>query len=168
MRKILKVCRGVLEYLSVAEIVESMEELVTFVKNLTPGITEMAKKVEGRIEELTHQVHADMLKKSLNAVKAMSTQLITAIKTYVLTVQRGNKKISVFILLPGNRFVINVGRGMAKWLRALDLKSGGPWLKSSTYVIRLFGFILSSPEFNSLTMLVKRQLISLPAVDWNS
>lgn len=90
MRKILKVCRGVLEYLSVAEIVESMEELVTFVKNLTPGITEMAKKVEGRIEELTHQVHADMLKKSLNAVKSMSTQLITAIKTYVLTVQRGN------------------------------------------------------------------------------
>ena len=84
-------CRGVLEYLSVAEIVESMEELVTFVKNLTPGITEMAKKVEGRIEELTHQVHADMLKKSLNAVKAMSTQLITAIKTYVLTVQRGNE-----------------------------------------------------------------------------
>ena len=100
VRKILKVCRGVLEYLSVAEIVESMEELVTFVKNLTPGITEMAKKVEGRIEELTHQVHADMLKKSLNAVKAMSTQLITAIKTYVLTVQRGNKKITIFVLLP--------------------------------------------------------------------
>ena len=89
VRKILKVCRGVLEYLSVAEIVESMEELVTFVKNLTPGITEMAKKVEGRIEELTHQVHADMLKKSITTVKAMSTQLITSIKTYVLTVQRG-------------------------------------------------------------------------------
>ncbi|KAK2568276.1 Vinculin [Acropora cervicornis] len=88
VRKILKVCRGVLEYLSVAEIVESMEELVTFVKNLTPGITEMAKKVEARIEELTHQVHADMLKKSITAVKAMSTQLITSIKTYVLTVQR--------------------------------------------------------------------------------
>ena len=90
VRKILKVCRGVLEYLSVAEIVESMEELVTFVKNLTPGITEMAKKVEARLEELTHQVHADMLKKSITTVKAMSTQLITSIKTYVLTVQRGN------------------------------------------------------------------------------
>lgn len=94
VRKILKVCRGVLEYLSVAEIVESMEELVTFVKNLTPGITEMAKKVEGRIEELTHQVHADMLKKSITAVKAMSTQLITSIKTYVLTVQRGGQNMA--------------------------------------------------------------------------
>lgn len=94
VRKILKVCRGVLEYLSVAEIVESMEELVTFVKNLTPGITEMAKKVEGRIEELTHQVHADMLKKSITTVKAMSTQLITSIKTYVLTVQRGGQNMA--------------------------------------------------------------------------
>ncbi|XP_029181563.2 LOW QUALITY PROTEIN: vinculin-like [Acropora millepora] len=94
VRKILKVCRGVLEYLSVAEIVESMEELVTFVKNLTPGITEMAKKVEARIEELTHQVHADMLKKSITAVKAMSTQLITSIKTYVLTVQRGGQSMA--------------------------------------------------------------------------
>lgn len=93
VRKILKVCRGVLEYLAVSEVVESMEELVTFVKNLTPGITEMAKKVEGRIEELTHQVHADMLRKSLNTVKAMSTQLITAIKTFVLTVQRGGQNI---------------------------------------------------------------------------
>lgn len=94
VRKILKVCKGVLEYLSVSEVVESMEELVTFVKNLTPGITEMAKKVEGRIEELTHQVHADMLKKSITAVKAMSTQLITSIKTYVLTVQRGGQNIA--------------------------------------------------------------------------
>lgn len=94
VRKILKVCRGVLEYLSVAEIVESMEELVTFVKNLTPGITEMAKKVEARIDELTHQVHAEMLKKSITAVKGMTTQLITSIKTYVLTVQRGGQNIA--------------------------------------------------------------------------
>lgn len=94
VRKILKVCRGVLEYLSVAEIVESMEELVTFVKNLTPGITEMAKKVEARIDELTHQVHAEMLKKSITTVKAMTTQLITSIKTYVLTVQRGGQNIA--------------------------------------------------------------------------
>lgn len=54
VRKILKVCRGVLEYLFVVEIVESMEELVIFVKNLILGIIEMVKKVEGRIEELIY------------------------------------------------------------------------------------------------------------------
>jgi len=114
VRKILKVCRGVLEYLSVAEIVESMEELVTFVKNLTPGITEMAKKVEARIEELTHQVHADMLKKSINAVKAMSTQLITSIKTYVLTVQRGieNFHHRLFTVNIDNLLIIKVLRNL--------------------------------------------------------
>lgn len=54
MRKILKVCRGVLEYFLVVEIVESMEEFVIFVKNLIFGIIEMVKKVEGRIEELIY------------------------------------------------------------------------------------------------------------------
>ena len=38
-------------------------------------------------------------------------------------------------------------------LRALDLKSGGPWFKSSTLL--LSGFVLGSPEFNSSTALCK-------------
>ena len=35
---------------------------------------------------------------------------------------------------------------MAELFRALDLKSGGPWLKS--FPLPLFGFVLGSPEFN--------------------
>ena len=38
---------------------------------------------------------------------------------------------------------------MAEWLRALDLKCGGPWFKSSTLL--LSGFVFGSPEFNSST-----------------
>ena len=34
---------------------------------------------------------------------------------------------------------------MAEWFRALDLKSGGPWFKSSTLL--LSGFVLGSPEW---------------------
>ena len=45
------------------------------------------------------------------------------------------------------------GGGMARWFRALDLKSGGPWFKSSTLL--LSGFVVGSPEFNSLTVLCK-------------
>ena len=45
------------------------------------------------------------------------------------------------------------GGSVAKWFRALDLKSGGPWLKSFTLL--LSGFVLGSPEFNSLTALSK-------------
>ena len=43
--------------------------------------------------------------------------------------------------------------GVAEWFRALDLKSGGPWFKSST--LPLSGFVLGSPEFNSSTSLCK-------------
>ena len=44
-------------------------------------------------------------------------------------------------------------RGEVEWLRALDLKSGGSWFKSST--LPLSGFVLGSPEFNSSTALCK-------------
>jgi len=45
------------------------------------------------------------------------------------------------------------GGSAAEWFRALDLKSGGPWFKSSTLL--LCGFVLGSPEFNSSTALCK-------------
>ena len=45
------------------------------------------------------------------------------------------------------------GGGVVEWFRALDLKSGGPWFKSST--LPLSGFVLGSPEFNSSTALCK-------------
>uniref|UniRef100_A0AAX7TY67 Vinculin n=1 Tax=Astatotilapia calliptera TaxID=8154 RepID=A0AAX7TY67_ASTCA len=37
VRKIIRVCKGILEYLAVAEVVETMEDLITYTKNLGPG-----------------------------------------------------------------------------------------------------------------------------------
>ena len=51
---------------------------------------------------------------------------------------------------------------MAKWVRALDLKSGGPWFKSCT--LPLSRFVLGSPQFNSSNGCVNSQLVSLPPV----
>ena len=42
---------------------------------------------------------------------------------------------------------------VVKWFRALDLKSGDPWFKSSTLL--LSGFVLGSPKLNSSTALCK-------------
>ena len=42
---------------------------------------------------------------------------------------------------------------VVEWSRVLDLKSGGPWFKSSTLL--LSGFVHGSPEFNSSTALCK-------------
>ena len=36
-----------------------------------------------------------------------------------------------------------------KWFRVLDLKFGGSWFKSSTLLLHVPGFDLSSPELNS-------------------
>uniref|UniRef100_A0AAR2IYT2 Vinculin n=1 Tax=Pygocentrus nattereri TaxID=42514 RepID=A0AAR2IYT2_PYGNA len=38
VRKVIRVCKGILEYLTVAEVVETMEDLITYTKNLGPGI----------------------------------------------------------------------------------------------------------------------------------
>ena len=53
---------------------------------------------------------------------------------------------------------------MLEWFRALDLKSRGPWCRSSTLV--LSGIVLGCPEFNSSTVLSKPT--GQPATSWDS
>lgn len=45
VRKIIKNCNGVREYIKVAEHVESLEEQATFAKNLSPGLTTTTRQV---------------------------------------------------------------------------------------------------------------------------
>ncbi|GLD66537.1 vinculin-like isoform X1, partial [Lates japonicus] len=71
VRKIIRVCKGILEYLTVAEVVETMEDLVTYTKNLGPGMTKMSKMIEERQQELTHQEHRQMLVSSMNTIKEL-------------------------------------------------------------------------------------------------
>uniref|UniRef100_A0A4W5KCI9 Vinculin n=1 Tax=Hucho hucho TaxID=62062 RepID=A0A4W5KCI9_9TELE len=83
VRKVIRVCKGILEYLTVAEVVETMEDLITYTKNLGPGMTKMSKMIEERQQELTHQEHRQMLFNSLNTVKQLLPVLISAIKIFV-------------------------------------------------------------------------------------
>ncbi|XP_037638197.1 vinculin-like isoform X7 [Sebastes umbrosus] len=85
VRKIIRVCKGILEYLTVAEVVETMEDLITYTKNLGPGMTKMSKMIEERQQELTHQEHRQMLVNAMNTVKELLPVLISAIKIFVAT-----------------------------------------------------------------------------------
>ncbi|XP_077351365.1 vinculin-like isoform X4 [Festucalex cinctus] len=85
VRKIIRVCKGIMEYLTVSEVVETMEDLVTYTKNLGPGMTKMSKMIEERQQELTHQEHRQMLINSMNTVKELLPVLISAIKIFVAT-----------------------------------------------------------------------------------
>ncbi|XP_065072400.1 vinculin-like [Rhopilema esculentum] len=91
VRKILKSCKSLLEYLRVSELVETMPDLITFVKNLTPGVTETCKMVDGRQADLTHQVHRDLLIKHTTSVKKTLPLLISAMKAFVTTLERGGQ-----------------------------------------------------------------------------
>ncbi|XP_033835297.1 vinculin-like isoform X2 [Periophthalmus magnuspinnatus] len=85
VRKIIRVCKGIMEYLTVAEVVETMEDLITYTKNLGPGMTKMSKMIDERQQELTHQEHRQMLMSSMNTVKELLPVLISAIKIFVAT-----------------------------------------------------------------------------------
>uniref|UniRef100_J3S5H3 Vinculin n=1 Tax=Crotalus adamanteus TaxID=8729 RepID=J3S5H3_CROAD len=93
VRKIIRVCKGILEYLTVAEVVETMEDLVTYTKNLGPGMTKMAKMIDERQQELTHQEHRVMLVNSMNTVKDLLPVLISAMKIFVTTKNSQNQGI---------------------------------------------------------------------------
>lgn len=46
VRKIIRECKKVLDYLAVAEVIETMEDLVQFVKDLSPCLTRVSDSLE--------------------------------------------------------------------------------------------------------------------------
>ena len=90
MRKIIRECKKVLDYLAVAEVIESMEDLVQFVKDLSPCLTRVSREVDARQKELTHQVHRDILIRCLEQVKTLAPILICSMKIFIQIVSQGD------------------------------------------------------------------------------
>jgi len=91
VRKMVRECRKVLDYLSVAEVIETMEDLVQFVKDLSPCLTKVSRDVDGREKELTHLVHREILVRCLDSVKTLAPILICGMKIYVQLRVQGKK-----------------------------------------------------------------------------
>ncbi|CAF0804091.1 unnamed protein product [Brachionus calyciflorus] len=85
VRKIVHLCKQVIEYLFITELIEKMDDLVTYVKNLTPVLTRMTREVDAREKELTHQEHRNKLVQHLEQVKSLTPSFISSIKIYLLT-----------------------------------------------------------------------------------
>ncbi|XP_078687988.1 vinculin-like [Branchiostoma floridae x Branchiostoma belcheri] len=83
VRKIIRVCKNVLEYLPVSEVLKSLPDTVTFIKNLFPGLLNMAKKMDARSEDLTHQQHRESLAHSLQVVKHLVTAFPNVMRAYI-------------------------------------------------------------------------------------
>ncbi|CAF4343393.1 unnamed protein product, partial [Rotaria socialis] len=89
VRKIVIVCQHVLNHLAHVEKIETIEQLVDFVKNLTPILTRMSKEVDLRTKELTHAIHRQLLTRSLEQVKTLTPLLISSINVYVTSKHTG-------------------------------------------------------------------------------
>lgn len=91
VRKIIKDCKKVLDYLSVAEVIETMEDLVQFVRDLSPSLSKVTREVEKRIEDLTHQVHRDILSRCVEQIKTLAPILICSMKIFIQIISQGGK-----------------------------------------------------------------------------
>ena len=89
VRKMVRECKKVLNFLAVAEVIESMEDLVQFVKDLSPSLTKVSRDVDAREKELTHLVHRDILVRCLDSVKTLAPILICGMKIYVQLLAQG-------------------------------------------------------------------------------
>uniref|UniRef100_T1JBN5 Vinculin n=1 Tax=Strigamia maritima TaxID=126957 RepID=T1JBN5_STRMM len=90
VRKIIRECRKVLDYLAVAEVIETMEDLVQFVKDLSPCLTKLSRDVDAREKDLTHQFHREILVRCLEQVKTLAPILICSMKMLIqIMVKRG-------------------------------------------------------------------------------
>lgn len=92
VRKIIRECKKVLDYLAVAEVIESIDDLVQFVKDVSPCLTRVSREVDARQKELTHQVHRDILIRSLEQVKTLAPILICSMKIFIQIVSQGKWK----------------------------------------------------------------------------
>lgn len=72
-----------LDYLAVAEVIESMEDLAQFVKDISPWLSRVTSDVNARQQELTHQVHREILVRCLDQLKTLSPILICAMKIFI-------------------------------------------------------------------------------------
>lgn len=91
VRKMIRECKRVLDYLAVSEVIDTMEDLVQFLKDLSPCLSKVSREVSAREKELTHQVHSEILVRCLEQVKILAPILICSMKVYIHIVEQGGK-----------------------------------------------------------------------------
>ncbi|KAK0167826.1 hypothetical protein PV327_001685 [Microctonus hyperodae] len=68
-----------------------MEDLVHFLKNLSPCLSKVSRELSTREKELTHQVHREILVRCLDQVKTLAPILICSMKIFIHIISQGGK-----------------------------------------------------------------------------
>ena len=76
VRKLCRDCKKVLDYLAISEVIETMEDLVQFVKDLSPCLSKVSHDVETRRKDLLNPYQRDILGQHLEQVKTLAPILM--------------------------------------------------------------------------------------------
>lgn len=106
VRKIIRVCKGILEYLTVAEVVETMEDLITYTKNLGPGQLELCLKLSIHSQDDFLWLHYYLLQFHARLTKTVNHRILLKGSTskmhldiYMLLQQISSAKDFFFFLI---------------------------------------------------------------------
>jgi len=83
VRKICRDCKKVLDYLAISEVIETMEDLVQFVKDLSPCLSKVSHDVEGRQQDLLNPQQRESLGVHLEQIKTLAPILICSMKIFI-------------------------------------------------------------------------------------
>jgi len=83
VRKICRDCKKVLDYLAISEVIETMEDLVQFVKDLSPCLSKVSQDVEARQLDLLNPQQRESLGLHLEQIKTLAPILICSMKIFI-------------------------------------------------------------------------------------
>jgi len=91
VRKLCRDCKKVLDYLAISEVIETMEDLVQFVKDLSPCLSKVSRDVEGRQNDLLNPLHRESLGIHLDQIKTLAPILICSMKIFIEIINQKGK-----------------------------------------------------------------------------
>lgn len=83
IRKLCRDCKKVLDYLAISEVIETMEDLVQFVKDLSPCLSKVSHDIDARSKDLLNPYQRDTLSHHLDQVKTLAPILICSMKIFI-------------------------------------------------------------------------------------
>ena len=83
VRKLCRDCKKVLDYLAISEVIETMEDLVQFVKDLSPCLSKVSHDIDSRSKDLLNPYQRDTLAHHLEQVKTLAPILICSMKIFI-------------------------------------------------------------------------------------
>ena len=83
VRKLCRDCKKVLDYLAISEVIETMEDLVQFVKDLSPCLSKVSHDIDARSKDLLNPYQRDTLNHHLDQIKTLAPILICSMKIFI-------------------------------------------------------------------------------------